>query len=117
MASREPLEIIRREVRPRDARAEIRRRADTHQRGEQQGVHEYAIRHAIEHIIMSLLYVQRGRSTRGAADPSSGRVREQVSRRADSRPKEMDVTDQERQKVEDLISRLEIAVGQLFPRD
>jgi hypothetical protein len=27
------------------------------------------------------------------------------------------VTDQERQKAEDLIDRLEIAVGQLFPRD
>jgi hypothetical protein len=27
------------------------------------------------------------------------------------------VTDQERQKAEDLISRLEIAVGQIFPRD
>ena len=33
------------------------------------------------------------------------------------RPKEMDVTDQEQQKAEDLISRLEIAVGQIFPRD
>jgi hypothetical protein len=29
----------------------------------------------------------------------------------------VDVTDQERQKAEDLISRLEIAVGQIFPRD
>lgn len=27
------------------------------------------------------------------------------------------MTDQERQKVEELISRLEIAVGQIFPRD
>jgi hypothetical protein len=27
------------------------------------------------------------------------------------------VTDQERQKAEDLLSRLEIAVGQIFPRD
>lgn len=27
------------------------------------------------------------------------------------------MTDQERQKVEELISRLEIAVGQVFPRD
>lgn len=27
------------------------------------------------------------------------------------------MTDQERQKAEDLISRLEIAVGQIFPRD
>lgn len=27
------------------------------------------------------------------------------------------MTDQERQKAEELISRLEIAVGQLFPRD
>jgi hypothetical protein len=27
------------------------------------------------------------------------------------------VTDQERQQAEDLIGRLEIAVGQLFPRD
>lgn len=31
--------------------------------------------------------------------------------------KERDVTDQERQKAEDLVSRLEIAVGQIFPRD
>jgi hypothetical protein len=29
----------------------------------------------------------------------------------------MDVTDQEQQKAEDLISRLEISVGQIFPRD
>jgi hypothetical protein len=28
-----------------------------------------------------------------------------------------DVTDQERQKAEELISQLEIAVGQIFPRD
>lgn len=28
-----------------------------------------------------------------------------------------DVTDQEKQKVEELISKLEIAVGQIFPRD
>jgi hypothetical protein len=27
------------------------------------------------------------------------------------------VTDQERQKAEEMISRLEIAVGQIFPRD
>jgi hypothetical protein len=27
------------------------------------------------------------------------------------------VTDQERQKAEELVSRLEIAVGQIFPRD
>jgi hypothetical protein len=27
------------------------------------------------------------------------------------------VTDQERQKADDLISRLEVAVGQIFPRD
>lgn len=27
------------------------------------------------------------------------------------------MTDQERQKVEDLISRLELSVGQIFPRD
>jgi hypothetical protein len=27
------------------------------------------------------------------------------------------VTDQERQKAEELISRLELAVGQIFPRD
>jgi hypothetical protein len=31
--------------------------------------------------------------------------------------KERDVTDQERQKAEELISRLEISVGQIFPRD
>lgn len=28
-----------------------------------------------------------------------------------------DVTDQERQKAEELISRLELSVGQMFPRD
>ena len=28
-----------------------------------------------------------------------------------------DVTDQEKQKAEELISRLEVAVGQIFPRD
>jgi hypothetical protein len=28
-----------------------------------------------------------------------------------------DVTDQERQKAEEMISRLEIATGQIFPRD
>jgi hypothetical protein len=28
-----------------------------------------------------------------------------------------DVTEQEKQKVEELISRLEISVGQIFPRD
>jgi hypothetical protein len=33
------------------------------------------------------------------------------------RPRRIDVTDQERQKVEQLISQLEIAVGQIFPRD
>lgn len=27
------------------------------------------------------------------------------------------MTDQERQKAEDLLSRLEVAVGQIFPRD
>jgi hypothetical protein len=32
-------------------------------------------------------------------------------------PKETDVTDQERQKAEELISRLELSVGQIFPRD
>jgi hypothetical protein len=38
---------------------------------------------------------------------------------ADLAPPEQgaDVTDQERQKAEELISRLETAVGQLFPRD
>jgi hypothetical protein len=40
-----------------------------------------------------------------------------VSPRPRVRPKEMDVTDQELQKTEDLISRLEISVGQIFPRD
>jgi hypothetical protein len=29
----------------------------------------------------------------------------------------MDVTDQERQKAEELISRIETAVGQIYPRD
>jgi hypothetical protein len=32
-------------------------------------------------------------------------------------PRRIDVTDQEKQKAEDLISKLEIAVGQIFPRD
>jgi hypothetical protein len=33
-------------------------------------------------------------------------------------PKETaDVTDQEKQKAEELISRLELSVGQMFPRD
>jgi hypothetical protein len=40
-----------------------------------------------------------------------------VSPRPSERPKEMDVTDQELQKAEDLISRLELSVGQIFPRD
>jgi hypothetical protein len=31
--------------------------------------------------------------------------------------KEIDVTDQEKQKAEELISRLEINVGEIFPRD
>jgi hypothetical protein len=31
--------------------------------------------------------------------------------------RERDVTDQERQKAEELISRLETSVGQIFPRD
>lgn len=32
-------------------------------------------------------------------------------------PEETLVTDQERQKAEELVSRLELAVGQIFPRD
>jgi hypothetical protein len=32
-------------------------------------------------------------------------------------PRSADVTDQEKQKAEELISRLEIGVGQIFPRD
>jgi hypothetical protein len=32
-------------------------------------------------------------------------------------PEEPDVTDQERQKAEELVSNLEISVGQIFPRD
>ena len=32
-------------------------------------------------------------------------------------PEVADVTEQEKQKVEELISRLEINVGQIFPRD
>ena len=31
--------------------------------------------------------------------------------------KENEVTDQERQKAEELISRIEIAVGEIYPRD
>ena len=45
------------------------------------------------------------------------RGRSAASTRPGERPKEMDVTDQELQKTEDLISRLEISVGQIFPRD
>jgi hypothetical protein len=36
---------------------------------------------------------------------------------APTRPKETHVTDQERQKAEELVSKLELAVGQIFPRD
>jgi len=32
-------------------------------------------------------------------------------------PRRADVTDQEKQKAEELISRLELSVGQMFPRD
>ena len=32
-------------------------------------------------------------------------------------PKETTVTDEERQKAEEMISRLELSVGQVFPRD
>ena len=32
-------------------------------------------------------------------------------------PRRSDVTDQEKQKAEELISRLELSVGQIFPRD
>jgi hypothetical protein len=38
-----------------------------------------------------------------------------TSRRA--RPRRADVTDQEKQKADELISRLEMQVGQIFPRD
>jgi hypothetical protein len=34
-----------------------------------------------------------------------------------SQPRRVDVTDQERQKADELISVLETAVGQIFPRD
>ena len=37
--------------------------------------------------------------------------------RRDNAQRERDVTDQERQKAEELVSRLEISVGQIFPRD
>src|SRR4051794_774087 len=37
--------------------------------------------------------------------------------RARQRRRRPDVTDQERQKTEELISRLEVSVGQIFPRD
>jgi hypothetical protein len=40
-----------------------------------------------------------------------------AGREAATNGRRADVTDQEKQKVEDLISRLEIAVGQIFPRD
>jgi hypothetical protein len=33
------------------------------------------------------------------------------------RRRRIDVTDQERQKAEDYVSRLETAIGQIFPRD
>jgi hypothetical protein len=32
-------------------------------------------------------------------------------------PEDDDVTDQERQKAEELVSRLELSIGQIFPRD
>jgi hypothetical protein len=54
----------------------------------------------------------------GAAGNSSRahgfRAREARARQRRRRP---DVTDQERQKAEELISRLELSVGQIFPRD
>ena len=58
---------------------------------------------------------------RAAAQDRNVRVHRTVGapgrRGTGERPKEMDVTDQERQKAEELISRLEISVGQMFPRD
>src|SRR5580765_4863445 len=39
------------------------------------------------------------------------------SSRSSTRKGRMDVTDQERQKAEELIARLEVAVGRIFPRD
>jgi len=58
------------------------------------------------------------------ADASSDRLAERGSRarrvRARSRQalkETSDVTDQEKQKAEELISRLELSVGQMFPRD
>ena len=37
--------------------------------------------------------------------------------RAGQRRRRVDVTDQEKQKAEEMLSRLELAVGQMFPRD
>jgi hypothetical protein len=42
---------------------------------------------------------------------------QQIDRFAQVRRRTADVTDQERQKAEELVSRLEVAVGQVFPRD
>ena len=74
---------------------------------------------------MYLMYVLTGAPSIHAAATGSA-IRPPRSARRDvrrcprdrgERPKEMDVTDQEQQKAEDLISRLEISVGQIFPRD
>jgi hypothetical protein len=63
------------------------------------------------------MYVLSG-APRAHAAAADSRFRRHVPARGNERrPKEMDVTDQEQQKAEDLISRLEIAVGQIFPRD
>jgi hypothetical protein len=41
----------------------------------------------------------------------------QPRRKPASQPRRPIVTDQEKQKAEELLSKLEIAVGQIFPRD
>jgi hypothetical protein len=40
-----------------------------------------------------------------------------IAKSSGTTPKESDVTDQEKQKAEEMLSRLELAVGQMFPRD
>ena len=63
------------------------------------------------------MYVLTGAPRAHAAAEDSRFAAAFPARGERQRPKEMDVTDQEQQKAEDLISRLEISVGQIFPRD
>ena len=54
----------------------------------------------------------------GVAAALSWRIADAAPRvEDDAGRQEADVTDQERQKAEELVSRLELSVGQIFPRD